>query len=170
MRLRGGLGHLLVLAIWTGRPLTVAHWTSSLYCLCVCSYHHFSEILIGWTLVLTMSCDKASPRGRRRWTGSNGFLAWFWNESLPDLPNQQDFLREIFSFSNQIYTILELLFGGGDIDYVAKDPNIQHLSSGWIQLSGLADNKALQTSHPDHCCPREYGGRKSQPIMKQWYI
>ena len=39
-------------------------------------------------LVLTMSCDKASPRGRRCWTGSNGFLAWFWNESLPDLPNQ----------------------------------------------------------------------------------
>ena len=37
------LGHLLVLAIGAGRPLTVAHWTSALHCLCVCSYHHVSE-------------------------------------------------------------------------------------------------------------------------------
>ena len=60
------LGHLLVLAIWAGRSLTVAHWTSALHCFFICSYHHVSENIANIAILsyfvghlLTMFCDSS---------------------------------------------------------------------------------------------------------------
>ena len=59
------LGHLLVLAIWAGRPLTVAHRTLALHCFFICSYHHVSENIANIAILsyfvghlLTMFCDR----------------------------------------------------------------------------------------------------------------
>ena len=97
-------GHLLVLAKGAGRPLTVTYWTSALHCLCVCSYHHVSEnmkilqpSLTGLDMCWPCSVIVESKRTQAEW--SNGLLAWFSNESLPDLstPHLQNFPRRVIA-------------------------------------------------------------------------